>query len=331
MRSALALSLVYRQPFSLINIRAGRPKPGLRRQHLACVRAAALLSAATVRGDEIGSQRLWFSPGPALAETLEVDIGSAGSTALVVQTLLPPALLAPHPIRATISGGTHNPMAPSWDFLQQAFAPVLAAMGARVELVCQRHGFVPTGGGVVTMATTPSPLRAIELMTAGAIVRRRATAILARLPTHVGERELAAVRAELTWQPEECEIREVDAASPGNALLLYVERQGGRELVTGFGERGTRAELVASRACAELRRWLDAEVPVGEHLADQLLLPMVLAGGGRFRCAPLSSHAITNIDTIAAFNPERRPHLRQDGKSCIVEVPEADRRATPCG
>jgi RNA 3'-terminal phosphate cyclase (ATP) len=322
LRSALALSVVTRRPFTIERIRAGRAKPGLRLQHLACVRAAAQLSGATVRGDEVGSQRLQFSPGPSLREELEIDIGSAGSAALVMQTLLPPALLAPHPIRATISGGTHNPMAPSLDFLIEVFAPILRSMGAQLDLSLSRHGFAPSGGGVAVMATRPAALRELVLTELGEVVARKATAVVARLPTHVAERELAAVRAQLGWGHAECEIREVPAAGPGNALLLYAERAGGgRELVTGLGERGTRAELVASRACGELSSWLAAEVPVGEHLADQLLLPMALGGGGRFRCAEPSLHTTTNIETLAEFLPLRRPSARRDAASWVIEVP----------
>ncbi len=322
LRSALALSVITGRPFTIERIRAGRAKPGLRLQHLACVRAAARLCGAEVRGDEVSSQRLSFSPGPELVEALEIDIGSAGSVALVVQTILPPALLARHPVRATITGGTHNPMAPSLDFLIEVFAPLLRAMGGDVALELSRHGFAPAGGGVATMTTAPSQLGALELIAAGEVVRRRATCVTARLPTHVAERELAAARAQLGWDADECEVRDVPADGPGNALLLYAERAGGgRELVTGLGERGLRAETVAERAASELRRWLDAEVPVGEHLADQLLLPMALGGGGRFRCAEPSSHLTTNIDTLEAFLPARRPVVRQDGASWIVEVP----------
>lgn len=322
LRSALALSVITGRPFTIEKIRAGRAKPGLRKQHLACVRAAALQSGAQVSGDEVGSMRLSFAPGPELVEALEIDIGSAGSAALVVQTLLPAALTAVRPFSARITGGTHNPMAPSLDFLLEVFAPLLARMGARVELACPRHGFAPSGGGVATLRVEPAALGSLELVELGEVTVRRATAVLARLPTHVGDRELQAVQRELGWAPGDCSIRDVPADGPGNALLLYVERGGGgRELITGLGERGLRAEAVAARTCAELRSWLEAEVPVGEHLADQLLLPMALGGGGRFRCAAPSLHTTTNVETIAAFLPARRPHLRQDGASWIIEVP----------
>ena len=311
LRTSLALSIITGRPIAIRNIRAGRAKPGLRRQHLACVLAAQELSGATVHGDEIGSKYLEFTPGAIQREDLAIDIGTAGSTTLVVQTILVPALAAKRALRATVHGGTHNPMAPPYEFLDRVFLPHLRAMGAVVTLTLDRHGFASGGGrgaerdvrerGQLTLIIETGDLRPIEILDAGPITTRSATAVLARLPTHIGDRELAIVQDSLGFLREECAIREVTEGGTGNVLLLEVERAQGRELVAGFGEQGTRAELVASRACAELAAFLAAEVPVGEHLADQLLLPLAVAGGGAFRCAPLSRHATTNIDTIGLF------------------------------
>jgi RNA 3'-terminal phosphate cyclase (ATP) len=182
-------------------------------------------------------------------------------------------------------------------------------MGARVELALDRHGFAPgeprgsgAGHGQLTLTVEPGgALRPIEIVDAGPITSRHATAILSRLPTHVAEREHAVVRDRLGLSAAECEVRDVRGAGPANVLLVEVERAGGRELVSAFGEKGLRAERVAEQACDELAALLAADVPVGVHLADQLLLPLAIAGGGRFRTLPLSLHAITNIATIQAF------------------------------
>jgi len=183
-----------------------------------------------------------------------------------------------------------------------------------VTLTLDRHGFFSAEPsqrlGQLTLVTAPSTLRAIELVDAGEVTERRATSVLARLPTHIADRELACVRERLGFAPHECGVRELRDAGIGNVLLVEVARGRRRrssgaaesvELVTGFGEKGLRAELVAERACDELAAFLAAGVPVGEHLADQLLLPIAVAGAGRFRCAPLSLHATTNIETIARF------------------------------
>jgi hypothetical protein len=176
------------------------------------------------------------------------------------------------------------------------------------------------GHGQLTLSVgAGGALRPIELLAAGPVLSRRATAILARLPTHVAEREHAIVQQRLGFAATDCEVREVPDGGPANVLLLEIERACGRELVSAFGEKGLRAELVARRACDQLASFLAAGVPVGEHLADQLLLPLALAGGGRFRAAPLSLHATTNIETIQRFL-DVQISVEPDGDAVTVNV-----------
>jgi RNA 3'-terminal phosphate cyclase (ATP) len=329
LRSSLALSMITGRPLRMCRIRAGRAKPGLRRQHLAAVEAAARVCHGRVEGATLGSQDLELIPGAITGGALELDIGSAGSTTLVVQTILVPVLAARTGLRAVIRGGTHNPLAPPFEFLDRVYVPHLRAMGADVALTLDRHGFASGGPGggpdraahgqlTVTIGHGEA-LRPIEVVAAGPVTARRATAILARLPTHVADREHAVVRQQLGFRPDECEIREVPTGGPANVLLLEVERTEGRELVSVLGEKGLRAELVAQRACDELAAFLAAGVPVGEHLADQLLLPLAVAGGGRFRSTPLSRHATTNIDTIRQFL-DVAIRVEPDGDAVIVTV-----------
>ena len=342
LRTSLALSMITGRPFRMQRIRAGRAKPGLRRQHLACVQAAARLCNARVVGDRVGSQELEFEPGPLATGPTEltIDIGTAGSTSLVVQTILVPAIVAGHGLTARVIGGTHNPMAPPFDFLDRVFLPHLRAMGADVAMALDRHGFAVGGGapgkqdwhddvtphrGQLTLTVGPGAaprpaLRPIELLEAGPIIERRATAIIVRLPTHVAQRELTVVCERLDIAAADCHVVELTGGGPANVLHIEVERAGGRELVTVFGEKGLRAELVADRACDEMAAFLAADVPVGEHLADQLLLPLAVAGGGSFRCAPLSSHAVTNIETIRLFLdlPIRVEPAPGDGAESVV-------------
>ncbi len=324
LRTALALALITGRPLRLRRIRAGRAKPGLRRQHLACVEAAALLGHAEVRGATLGSQDLELIPHAITGGELAIDIGTAGSTTLVVQTILVPALAAGLPLRAVITGGTHNPLAPPFEFLDRVYLPHLRAMGADVTLTLDRHGFASSGAGrahgqlTLTVGATGA-LRPIEVVTAGPITSRRATAILARLATHVGARELAVVQDRLGFAASECEVREIVADATANVLLLEIERAEGRELVSAFGEQRVRAELIARRACADLAAFLAADVPVGEHLADQLLLPLAVAGGGRFRAAPLSLHATTNIETIGHFL-DIAIRVERDGDASLVTI-----------
>lgn len=299
LRTSLSLAALTGRRLEIANIRAGRKKPGLLRQHLACVRAIADITAAHVTGAELGSRALTLEPGPINPGNYRFAVGSAGSASLVFQTVLWPLLRADAPSRVRFEGGTHNPMAPPLDFLARVFARQLAAMGAEVALRHERYGFVPAGGGAFTAEITPCPLLApLDLVDGGALAGRRAVALVARLPRHIAERELAVVADRLGIVDRE--VVEVSTSpGPGNVLMIEVGRERVGELVTAFGRRGVRAEAVADHACAQVEAYLAHGAPVGEHLADQLVIPLALAGAGRFRTGALSLHARTNIDVVA--------------------------------
>jgi hypothetical protein len=154
LRSALALSLVTGRPFRITRIRARRPKPGLMRQHLACVEAAARIGSATVDGAALGSTELTFEPGAVVAGNHEFKIGSAGSTMLLLQTILPPLLLAGQPSEIVLEGGTHNPFAPPFPFIEAAFLPLLRRMGFRVDAVLERPASIRTAADAATCGSS---------------------------------------------------------------------------------------------------------------------------------------------------------------------------------
>lgn len=305
LRTALALSMVTGQPFVIDRIRAGREQPGLKRQHLTAVQAATAVSDAVVEGAELGSLRLAFRPRGVRGGDYRFAIGTAGSTTLVLQTVLPALLAADAPSTVTLTGGTHNPLAPPFDFLQLAFAPALRAMGASLDLQLGRHGFAPAGGGVMTATIGPAPLAAVQLLRRTPKGLPRARVLLAQLPRSIAERELHVVRRRLDLHPEQVRIEEVDSHGPGNMLLLEFPNEHVTEVIAVPGERGVSAEQVAERACAQARTFLASDVPVGEHLADQLLIPMAMAGGGAFRTLAPSSHTRTNAAVIERFLPVR--------------------------
>jgi RNA 3'-terminal phosphate cyclase (ATP) len=302
LRTSLALSLVTGKPFCIQRIRARRPKPGLGRQHLTAVMAAAEVAEAQVEGASLGSRELTFVPAAVRPGEYCFDVGTAGSATLVLQTVLPALMLAEHPSRLCLRGGTHNTYAPPFDFLQKAFLPLLGRMGPQVEATLDRPGFYPAGGGQVTVAIQPCPrLRAVELPERGRVVRRLARGIVSRLPRHIAEREVDTLRRRLGWPPDCVAVEEVDSPGPGNVLIVELESEHVAEVFSGFGERGVPAETVAKGVVREVRRYLDAETPVGTHLADQLLIPMALSGGGRFRTLPPSEHTRTNVETLRHF------------------------------
>ena len=302
LRTSLALSMITGRPFRIHKIRANRPKPGLRRQHLTAVRAAATVSGATVTGDEVDSRDLTFAPGRITPGVYHFDVGSAGSTMLVLQTVLPALMIASAPSTVTLEGGTHNFGAPPFPFLAKAFLPLIARMGPRVDLVIDRAGFAPRGGGKAHATITPAPLKPIEILTRGPVRRRLATATIAGLPREIAERELNVAARVAELRPDEVYVEELPPdQGPGNLVAIEIESAALTEVFTAFGARGKRAEDVAREAARDARRYLDHDTPVDEHLADQLLLPLALAAGGAYLTGPLSLHATTNIETIRRF------------------------------
>jgi RNA 3'-terminal phosphate cyclase (ATP) len=305
-RTALGLSLFTGQPFRIEKIRAGRRNPGLLRQHLTAVQAAAKISQADAHGASIGSTQLTFTPGRVAPGRYQFAVGTAGSATLVLQTILPALIIGDDQERQThltLEGGTHNPFAPPFDFLVKAFLPLLERMGGRIEARLERYGFYPAGGGRLEIAVTPvKKLEPIELNDRGKILDRRATALVAHLPRSIAERELGVVHKKLSWPWDWLEAESItNSPGPGNVITLEIESENVTEVFTGFGERGVAAEAVADQAVVGARRYLAGDVAVGEHLADQLLLPMALARGGSFTTVPPSRHTTTNIEIVRKF------------------------------
>jgi len=303
LRSSLALSMVTGTAFRIENVRAKRPKPGLMRQHLAAVRAAAEISSARVEGDEIGSRALTFRPGRVRPGDYAFAVGTAGSTTLIFQTVLPALIFASGSSHVTLEGGTHNPLAPPFDFLRAAYLPLLARMGPRVDVALERPGFYPAGGGRFTATIDPvETLDALVLLERGEILDRRATAVVSKIPESVAERELRVIRDHFAW-PEESFRSEVVTSSPGpgNIVTIEIEAEHVTEVFCGFGEIRRPAEKVAMDAVAECRRYLASDAPVGEHLADQIILPLALAGSGAFRATAVTRHTTTHIELLKRF------------------------------
>ncbi len=301
LRTALSLSMATGRPFHMMRIRAGRPRPGLMRQHLTCVRAAVEISDGCADGDIPKSTELVFRPGKIQGGEWKFAIGTAGSVHLLFQTLLPAILAAGVEAKLRLEGGTHNPMAPPAEFIQCVWLPVLARMGARVDYNLVETGFAPAGGGVIEV-TVPvmEKWQRLDLLERGEpceqklITRRRA------LAESISQRMLGEAGDRLGWAQREA-ICLPDGPGQGIVCQAYAEFENVSELVTTFGEQGVSAEKLAARAAKAMQDYLGCHVPVGRCLADQLLLPMALAGGGSFVTMATGNHFITNIEVIRQF------------------------------
>ena len=323
LRTALTLSMITGQPFRIAQIRARRNKPGLMRQHLVAVQAAAAISGAEVEGAQIGSMELRFAPAALRAGDYSFAIGSAGSCTLVLQTILPALLFAPAASTVRISGGTHNQLAPPAPFLQRAYLPVLHKMGADVTLDVERVGFYPAGGGVLMARVAPcAALAPLDLCERGARSSAYAESMIAGVPFDVATRELDCVASSLGLHGDDLRVvRLAPEHGPGNVLLATLVHEHVTAVFASFGEKSVRAETVAKALVARVRRFVAAGAALDEYLADQLMVPFALAGGGAFTVDKVSQHALTNATIIERFLPVRFTFSRHDTRSTCVVTP----------
>ena len=302
LRSSLSLSMCLGQPIVIRNIRAGRKKPGLLRQHLTCVRAAQEICDAQVVGDELKSNNIEFIPRKIKSGNYRFAVGTAGSTCLVFQTILPALLLGKESSKIHLEGGTHNQQAPSYEYLTQCFLKAVKSSGITVDTELFRYGFYPNGGGQWLAKIYPIDNGArLKLLERGEPVARNATTFTAKIPQHVSQRELAQVVKKLKWKQQELNEVTVDSFGPGNIISLKLKFENCTEVFEEVAQRNIRAERVAGNAINMLNRYLHSNAVVGEHLADQLLLPMALFSGGSFITNELSQHVKTNIEVINQF------------------------------
>ncbi|WP_110922717.1 RNA 3'-terminal phosphate cyclase [Psychrobacter fozii] len=337
-RTALSLSMLTGIPIEMTNIRAGRAKPGLMRQHLMCVQASQQISNATVTGAALGSSSFRFAPSAIRSGDYHFDIGSAGSTSLVLQTLLPAMLFAntDQSVHSTLSikGGTHNPLAPTTDFLQHAFVPALAKLGMQVNIECVQAGFAPIGGGVIKATITPFMRRAdakpLHLTERGALSNIALVASVLNLEYDIGKRELASAKSVLLESGVDASLittraNKLDGIGEGNTCYAQVTHECGdhlhHEIFTLLGEKRTSAEKMGYRLAGLVKRYLfKTDALVDEYLTDQLLLPLALSGGGEFTARIISQHTETQAWLIKQFLPVDIKFEAVDEQKTLVRV-----------
>jgi RNA 3'-terminal phosphate cyclase (ATP) len=310
LRVSVALSAVTKTPIRVINIRAKRQTPGLRAQHLKAVESIARLVNAKTEGLNLGSREITFIPGPIEARNLEVDVGTAGSTSLILQTMMPAMAFATDFTSTTIKGGTNNPMAPPIDFLQMVLFPTLGKMGVHASVELIRRGFYPRGQGTVKMSMTPlTTVLPITLTEFGKVNRISGLAYSSRLPPHVVERMVSTTKSLLLkagygdlligqeiLQPNDPRC----AANPGCGMILFAELSSGG-IISGdtLGALGKPAEKVGEEATQALVEQLRAHAPMDKHVEDQLVIWMALAKGTSVtRVSELTLHSMTCIRVV---------------------------------
>ncbi|MFB6108943.1 MAG: RNA 3'-terminal phosphate cyclase [Haloplanus sp.] len=331
LRTALSLAAVDDRPVRVESVRGDRPTPGLRAQHLAAVRALAALTDADVTGSALGSETVTFDPGPVVGgeSPLRVDVGTAGSVALVCDALLPLAARLDAPQSVVVAGGTDVKWSPPVDYLQRVKLPLFARFGLDAGLAVERRGFYPAGGGAVALDLAPSTVRAPRLSHRGA---HRTTSVHAvasesladadvgtRLATAAVETLLARSDAPVRFASAvETTVASVPADSPGCVVLV---RLGFERTLAGFsalGERGVPAETVGADAATGALSWLSGRGVVDPQMADQLLVLLALVGGAVV-VPRVTDHVATGVEVVRAFGRDVDVTDRPDG-SALVSV-----------
>jgi RNA 3'-terminal phosphate cyclase (ATP) len=328
LRTSLSLSILTGRPVRLAGIRARRARPGLRAQHLKAVEAAAAVARAQIEGATLGSDSLFFEPRGIHPGRFSFDIGTAGSTSLVLQTILVPLSFATAPSTVVLSGGTHVPWSPCFHYLDLHWLPHLRRIGFDARLTLEQAGFYPRGAGRVRAEVTPllpppaslGPLRLVER---GPLLGIRGISAVARLDRRIAERQKrrALERLESLGRETAIEIVDLPAGSPGTFLLLLAEFQRTQVCYCGLGARGKPAERVADEAVDGLLSFLAGDGAIDPWLADQLVLPLALvAADSELRTAAVTGHLLTVADVVKLFLPARIEIAGEPGHPGLVRI-----------
>ncbi len=328
LRTALGLSCMFRKPFMISNIRKGRKKPGLMPQHLTSVRAAQLLSHAEVKGDDVGSMELAFSPKEVKSGEFLLDIGTAGSTMLVLQTLIPALIFSGGKSTLILKGGTHVPFSPSFHYVSEVFLPFLEKMGMRILLGIESYGFYPKGGGKIRADIFPvKTVRSLIVAERGRIVSLKGSSGVGNLPISIAERQRKGLLNKVYQEigdlkcPEKIELLEAPTPGQGTFIFLKAEAENSVSGFTSLGERGKKAELVGEEAALEFVQYYYTDAALDPHLPDQLVLYLSLSdGGSEFTTSRITQHLLTNLWAIGLFHEFKYSVEGEVGKPGRVKI-----------
>lgn len=324
-RTAVGLAAYLGVACRVERIRRGRPNPGLRPQHVAGVKALLKVCRGEAEGLRVGSETLTFRPGPLRGGTIEIDVGTAGSIGLVLQTLMLPAAKVPSTLRLLIRGGTDVAWAPPVGYLQRVTLPVLAQMGYRGELQLRKRGYYPKGGGEVLFKAEGRTLRGLQLLEAGELQRVEGISHASQglAERRVAERQREAAMARLRREGIEAHIRieYVSTASAGSGLELWAVFERTVLGANALGERGKRAEEVGNEAAEGLLRQISSGAALDEWMADQIFPFLAVADGDSLVSFPRpTGHFTTNLWLMEQLPVGKTFRWWEDGGRGMLEV-----------
>jgi RNA 3'-terminal phosphate cyclase (ATP) len=249
---------------------------------------------------------------------------------LVLQSALPPLLLAGKPSQLILEGGTHNPMSPPFHFISEVFVPALAKIGFNCSCEIERWGFYPAGGGKLRVTVNPANINDLtrpDLCTPGKLFNSSVLAAVSKIPWEIGDDECKTVVNAADFAVNEMKTLAVDSPGPGNVVMLRLDYENCSAMFTGFGELGVSRKKVAAAVYREANRFYKSAAAVDPHLADQLLLPMALAGGGCFTTTEPTEHTLTNMRIIEMFLPVSHEISQVSAKVWKLTIQTTERQA----
>ena len=327
-RTALSLSCLLKKSFRIFNIRKKRKKPGLMPQHLTCVKAAQLITDAEVTGAYAGSSELLFSPHEVKGGYFSFDIGTAGSTSLVFQTLIPALAFSQQKTTLTLKGGTHVPLSPSFHYLSNVFVHFLGQLGIKVQLAIESYGFYPRGGGIVRAEIFHvKNIKPLRIMERGNILQITGYSAVGNLPLSIAERQKDAFANKINREIKNnnaCLIIElVEVPSIGQGTFVYLEARS-EDSVAGFtalGARGKKAEVVGEEAAEEFVKYYTTGAALDYHIADQIVLYLSLCSEeSRFTTSSITNHLLTNLWVINLFHGIQYSIEGEVGEKGMVKI-----------
>jgi RNA 3'-terminal phosphate cyclase (ATP) len=309
LRTALTLSAVTGESFKIDNIRGNRPNPGLKNQHLKCVETMARLCDAEVDGAENGSKSLVFRPSNLEPKNFTVNIGTAGSVTLLLDTVLPVTTQFNTDFRLNVKGGTDVKWSPTFNYLKDVKMDLLKLFGWKGALELERTGFYPEGGGEVRLDTADFSMKNIDTITRGEI---KSFEVFSKASTDLEDRDVADRQAdELERKLKnshisvlvEKNVSYVDTGSTGSSLVLKAVYENSVAGFDSLGERGMSSEAVAANVYRAFRNFHSSDAAADEFMADQLPVFMAIVGG-RIRISELTSHVQSCVEVIRKFGFE---------------------------
>ena len=351
LRTALSLSCLLKKPFRIFNIRKSRKKPGLMPQHLTSVRAAQLLSGAEVTGDQTGSTELLFSPREVKGGDFFFDIGTAGSTSLVLQTIFPSLVFLKEKSTIILKGGTHVPFSPSFHYLSGVFTLFLKRIGIKIQLTIESYGFYPKGGGKVRADIFPAKeIKPLRVKERGSILRLKGYSGVGNLPFSIAERQKNALIKSLMNHGLEqliipscppfphsggfAEAKEkggkggfdvelLNVPTPGQGTFIFLKSESENSIAgfTSLGERGKKAEVVGEEAATEFIQYYSTDAALDSHISDQIVLYLsICKKESVFTTSCITQHLMTNLWVIGLFHKYKYSVEGEIGKPGIVSI-----------